>query len=75
MGSATARSRSWAFGRSSRTTISRPLFRNAISRIREAMVSYEKSVLSKMSSLAQNVVVVPVSSVASCRWSGPVGTP
>ncbi len=42
-----------ADGRSSRTTISRPLLRKAISRIRLVIVSREYVVVSKMSSLAQ----------------------
>ena len=62
-------------GRSSRTTISRPLLRKAISRKREAIVSKEWSTVSKIVSEGHHVIVVPVSSVASCRSSGPSGTP
>ena len=49
--------------------------RKAISRKRLVIVSKLNSVVSKISSLGQNRVVVPVSSVASCLSSSPSGTP
>ena len=51
--SCTASAISAASGRSSRTTISRPLLRKAISRMRVVMVSREYVVVSKMSLEAQ----------------------
>ncbi len=60
-------------GRSSVRTISRPLLRNAICWNRERSVSKSKSVVSKMSSLGQNVMVVPVPSVASALGEGGLG--
>jgi len=39
------------------------------------IVSREYSVVSKMSGLAQNVIVVPVSSVSSSCSRGPSGSP
>ncbi len=51
--SSTASAISAAAGRSSRITISRPLFRKAISRNRWVIVSSEYVVVSKMSALAQ----------------------
>ncbi len=51
--SSTASSRSSAAGRSSRTTISRPLLRKAYSRKRLVIVSKEYVVVSKISSEAQ----------------------
>ena len=49
----TASAISPAYGRSSRTTISRPLLRNAYSRMRVVIVSREYVVVSKMSVEAQ----------------------
>ena len=51
--SCTASSTSAATGRSSRTTISRPLLRKAYSRIRAVIVSREYDVVSKTSVEAQ----------------------
>ncbi len=51
--SSTASAISSAAGRSSRITISRPLFRKAISRKRWVIVSSEYVVVSKISALAQ----------------------
>jgi len=62
-------------GRSSRTMISSPLLRKAYSRNRDAIVSKLWSTLSKMVGDGHQVIDVPVSSVASCRWSGASGSP
>ena len=51
-----------------------PRFRNAISCSRRDSVSNDQTVLSKMSSSGQNVMIVPVSSVGSPFCSGPVGS-
>jgi hypothetical protein len=54
------------------------LLRKAISRMREVMVSREYVVVSKMSGLAHQVMVVPVrspSSIGRTCSSGPSGTP
>ena len=63
-------------GRSSRTTISRPLLRKAISR-KPAGDRLERVVdrLEDRRSAAHQVMVVPVSSVASCRSRSASGTP
>ncbi len=55
--------------------MARFLFRNAISCSRLDSVSKDQSMVSKMSSSGQNVIVVPVSSVSAPRTSGPIGSP
>ncbi len=65
----------FADSRSSVSRMIRPLLRKAISWKRRDSVSKEYSVVSKISGSAQKVTDVPVSSVASCRASGAVGTP
>ena len=57
-------------GRWSVSVIVRPRFRNAISCSRRDSVSKLQSVVSKMSGSGQNVMIVPVSSVASPLASG-----
>ena len=61
--------------RRSVSEMARFLLRNAISCIRRASVSNDQSVVSKICPSGQNVIVVPVSSVASPRSSGPIGSP
>lgn len=53
----------------------RPLLRKAISWKRWPGVLVLKFVVSKMSELGKNVIVVPVSSVSSNCSTGPSGTP
>jgi hypothetical protein len=53
--------------------IARPLLRKAISCSRRESVSKFQSVVSKMFSSGQNVMMVPVSPVGSPRVSGPTG--
>ena len=62
-------------GRSSVMEMARFLFRKAISCSRLDSVSKDQSVVSKISSSGQNVIVVPGSSVAAPRTSGPIGSP
>ena len=61
--------------RSSTMEMARSLFRKAISCIRRDSVSNDHSVVSKIASSGQNVIVVPVSSLAAPRTSGPIGSP
>ena len=62
-------------GRSSVIEIRSPRLRNAVSCIRRDSVSKDQSVVSKIPPSGQNVVMVPVLSVASPRCSFPVGAP
>ena len=55
--------------------MARFLLRKAISCIRLDSVSKDHSVVSKICVSGQNVIVVPVSSVAAPRSSGPIGSP
>ena len=55
--------------------MARFLFRKAISCIRLDSVSKDHSVVSKICVSGQNVIVVPRSSVAAPRSSGPIGSP
>ena len=61
--------------RSSTMEMARSLFRKAISCIRRDSVSKDHSVVSKIAPSGQNVIVVPVSSLAAPRTSGPIGSP
>ena len=61
-------------GRSSVRVMDRPRLRKAISCSRRDSVSNDHSVVSKMVSSGQNVMIVPVSSVFSPLSSGAVGT-
>ena len=61
--------------RSSTMEMARSLFRKAISCSRLDSVSNDHSVVSKIASSGQNVIVVPVSSLAAPRTSGPIGSP
>ena len=55
--------------------MARFLFRKAISCIRLDSVSKFHSVVSKICGSGQKVIVVPVSSLAAPRTSGPIGSP
>ena len=55
--------------------MARFLFRKAISCIRLNSVSKDQSVVSKICVSGQKVIVVPVSSLAAPRTSGPIGSP
>ena len=62
-------------GRSSVSEMRSPRLRNAVSCSRLDRVSKDHSVVSKIAVSGQNVVVVPVSAVASPLCSGPSGAP